>query len=79
MVHYRIHYDIPGGDVTEDAEAECADNATARLLAFAGVALGDSREVWRGAPYIGVSIAAPFDARLASCGRTQPRMLLRID
>ena len=78
MVHYRIHCGIRSEDVAEDVGTECADDATARLLTFAGMAPGDSREVWRDARCIGASIAAPSDARMASSESTRPRALLRI-
>ena len=78
MAHYRIYGGIRSGTSIMGSEAECADDATARLLTFAGMAPGDSREVWRDARCIGASIAAPSDARMASSESTRPRALLRI-
>jgi hypothetical protein len=79
MAIYRIHGGIPGGNSNMGIEVECADDAAAGLLAIAGMALGDSREVWLGARCIGASIAVPSDARLVGSERTQPCALLRID
>ena len=53
MPHYRIYTLGKDGHVIRGSDAECPDDAAAKVYTIAGLKPGEMREVWRGRECLG--------------------------